>query len=102
MKDALERLAEARMEERLARARWFETVDELQDRASPGGIAEEVWESVQQSFADAAHRAVDTAKERPFLTAAGGLALALFAFRRPIATAVRKRLENAEETERPG
>lgn len=102
MKDAIERLAKARLDERLARARWFDTLDELQDRATPGGIADELLESIQEGISEVAGKAVNAAKERPFTTAAAGLLVALFAFRKPIIRSIGRKLGRRKETDPQG
>ncbi len=101
MKNAEERLAEARLEERIARARWFDTLDELQERATPGGIVDEVWESVQEGLSRTAGKAVNAAKERPFVTAGVGLAVGVFAFRRSIFSAIARKIRARRATDEP-
>lgn len=102
MKDTLERLAEARLEERVARARWFDTLDELQGRTTPGGIADELIESIREGISEAADKAVNAAKERPYTAAATGLGVILFAFRKPIFRAVGRKLRRRKETDPRG
>lgn len=102
MKDAISRLAKARLEERLARARWFDTLDELQDRATPGGIADELIESLQEGLSEAAGKAVNAAKQRPYTTAAAGFAVLLFALRKPIFRSIGRRWSRRKETDRHG
>ena len=97
MKSAERKLADARMEERIARARWFDTLDELQERATPGGIADEVWEGIVIGAGHAANKAVNAVRERPATATLAGSTLALFFLRRPIARFV-GRLFRHEET----
>lgn len=102
MKNAIQRLAEARLDERLARARWFDTLDELQDRATPGGIADELMESIGEGISEAAGKAVNAAKDRPYTTAAAGLGVVLFMFRKPIYRAIGRKLSRRKETDTQG
>lgn len=96
------RLAEARIDERMARARWFDTLDELQDRATPGGIADELMANIQEGVSQAAGKAVNAAKERPYTTAAAGLAVVLFALRKPIFRSIGRKWRSRKETRRQG
>lgn len=82
----------------MARARWFETIDELQGRTSASGLAEEAWEGVRNAGNALAEKAVDTAKKKPGITVAIGSGLALFFLRKPIASALRKRMARRKET----
>lgn len=106
MTKANDRLAKARLDERVARARWFASLDELQDRTTASNIATEVFDGIKDAGSAFADRAVETVKRRPGLVAAIGSGLALFFLRKPIASAIRSRfsrLRNSgrEETSEP-
>ena len=96
-------LIDARRDERAARQQWFLTLDEFQERSTPSNIAGEAWEGLQETVGEFTDKAVDAAKKRPATLAAIGSALALFLFRKRIASAIETRIagrNNGQETER--
>lgn len=77
-------IAAARIEVERSRARLMVTARELQERLSPGTIAQNAWAGAKEKGADLAEEAVDAVRRRPAI--AGGLvaALALFLAREPL------------------
>ena len=77
-------VAAARIEAERARARLMDTARELQERLSPGNLAQNAWEGAKSKGADLAEDAVDAVRRRPAI--AGGLvaAIALFLAREPL------------------
>ena len=101
MTKAMERLAKARLEERVARARWFTVLDEVQDRTTASHLANELIDGIKDAGSALADKAVDTARKRPGLVTAIGTGIALFFMRRPIANLVRTQLSKRKETSEP-
>jgi ElaB/YqjD/DUF883 family membrane-anchored ribosome-binding protein len=97
MKTAEQRLSEARIEEKLARARWFDSVETAQARATPSNIADEAFEQVKEHAARAVAQVGDAVRQRPGTLVAAGAAIGLFLFRKPIAKAVTKSLRKRRE-----
>ena len=95
------RLAEARHNERQARAQWFRTLDEFQSRSTTRGIAGEAWDGIQDGIGAAGERIIASAKKRPGAIAAIGSAITLFVLRKRIADAILKRLDRRKETSPP-
>lgn len=91
MNEARRRLAEAREREKQAQARLFATLGTVQARAKPARIAGEAWDGARNAVGSAAGKAADAVKKRPGTIAAVGSALALFVFRKKIASAVTSR-----------
>jgi hypothetical protein len=98
MKAAEERLAEARIEEKLARARWFDSVKAAQVRTTPSNIADEAIGQIREHAGRAAAKVGDAARKRPGTLIASGAAIGLFLFRKPIAGALLKRFRRRKET----
>lgn len=92
MKSAANRLREARRAEREARARWLGTLGTAQTRFAPDAIAKDAIGQVRDSAGEAAGKITTAVRNRPGTIAAIGAALGLFLFRKPIAAAVRTRL----------
>ncbi|MBC2777764.1 hypothetical protein [Parasphingopyxis marina] len=97
MKTAEQRLADAKIEERLARSRWFDSVETAQARATPANIADEAFEQVKEHAARAAAQMGNAVRKRPGTLIAAGTAIGLLLFRRPIAKAVTKTLRSHRE-----
>lgn len=95
-------LVESRREERAARAQWFCTLNEFQDRATPSSIAGEAWEGLAETVAEFTERAVDAAKRRPGTIAALGSALVLLLFRKQIGSAIGSRIAGKRAVEETG
>lgn len=85
---SIEALQQAKHDAVAARARFFDTLGEAQQRLKPGNLANEAWTGVKNKSAAAAGNAVAAAKKRPGTVALvlGGLALLLA--RKPIARGV--------------
>lgn len=99
MKNAEERLIEARQAERHARAQWFRSLDIAQERLAPNAIARTAIEQVKEGASDAVGKATAAARSRPGTMVAIGAALGLFLFRKPITSALRTRLSRKSEIE---
>ena len=78
-------VAAARIEAERARARLMDTARELQERLSPGTLAQNAWEGAKSKGADLAEEAVDAVKARPVAASGIVAGLALFLAREPIA-----------------
>jgi hypothetical protein len=81
---SIETLQQARSEAVAARARFFETLGEAQQRLKPGSLAGEAWSGVKNKSAEAAGNAVEAVKQRPGTVALVLGGLALFLARKPI------------------
>ncbi len=84
MTEDIPEVAAARIGAERARARLMDTARELQERLSPGNLAQSAWEGAKSKGADLAEDAVDAVRRRPAI--AGGLvaAIALFLARAPL------------------
>ena len=77
-------VAAARIEAARARARLMDTARELQDRLSPGTLAQNAWAGAKSKGADLAEDAVVADKWRPAIAGGVVAALALFLAREPL------------------
>ena len=100
---SIEALQQAKSDAVAARARFFDTLGEAQQRLKPGNLANEAWTGVKEKTAEAAGDAVEAVKSRPKTVAFVLGGLALFLARRPIGRAAtglvsrRKRRRNQNE-----
>ena len=74
----------ARIEADRARARLMDSARELQERLSPGTLAQNAWEGAKIKGADLAEEAVDAVRRRPALAGGVVAALTLFLAREPL------------------
>lgn len=84
---SIETLQQAKSDAVAARARFFETLEQAQERLSPGSLANEAWTGVKGKTTEAAGNAVEAVKSRPKTVALVLGGLALFLARRPIGRA---------------
>ena len=77
-------IAAARIEAQRARARLMDTARELQERLSPGALAQNAWEGAKSKGADLAEEAVDAVRRRPAIASGVVAAIALFLAREPL------------------
>lgn len=77
-------IAAARIEAERARARLMETARELQERLSPGTLAQNAWQGAKSKGADLAEEAVDAVRRRPAIASGLVAAIALFLAREPL------------------
>ena len=77
-------IAAARIEAERTRARLMETARELQERLSPGTLAQNAWAGAKSKGADLAEEAVDAVRRRPAIAGGVVAALALFLAREPL------------------
>ena len=77
-------IAAARIEAERARARLMDTARELQERLSPGALAQNAWQGAKEKGADLAEEAVDAVRRRPAIASGVVAALALFLAREPL------------------
>ena len=84
---SIETLQQATSEAAAARARFFDTLEEAQQRLRPGNLANEAWTGVKDKTSEAAGNAVEAVKSRPKTVALVLGGLALFLARRPIGRA---------------
>jgi hypothetical protein len=77
-------IAAARIEAERARARLMDTARELQERLSPGALAQNAWEGAKSKGADLAEEAVDAVRRRPAIASGVVAAIALFLAREPL------------------
>lgn len=87
---SVEMLQQAKSDAVAARARFFDTLGEAQQRLNPGNLANEAWTGVKEKTAEAAGNAVEAAKKRPGKIALLLGGLALFFARKPIGRAAKK------------
>ena len=78
------RVTAAKIEADRARARLMESARELQERLSPGTLAQNAWEGAKIKGADFAEDAVDAVRRRPALAGGVVAALTLFLAREPL------------------
>ena len=77
-------LIAARIEAERSRARLMGTAHRLQNRLTPGTLAQNAWQGAKEKGADLAENAVDAVRSRP-LTAGGVVAaITLFLAREPL------------------
>lgn len=81
---SLKALQQAKSDAVAARARFFDTLGEAQQRLKPGNLANEAWTGVKSKSAEAAGNAVTAAKKRPGMAALLLGGLALFFARKPL------------------
>jgi hypothetical protein len=77
-------IAEAQREAEHARAKMMETARQLQERLSPGTLAQSAWEGAKIKGADLAEDAVDAVRQRPALAGGVVAAIAMLFARRPL------------------
>jgi len=77
-------IAAARIEAERARSRLLDTARELQDRLSPGTLAQSAWAGAKAKGADLAEDAVDAVRRRPGIAGGVVAAIALFLAREPL------------------
>ncbi len=77
-------VAAARIEAERARGRLMETAQKLQERLSPGTLAQNAWEGAKSKGADLAEEAVDAVRRRPAIASGVVAAIALFLAREPL------------------
>ena len=83
-------LQQAKSEAIAARARFFDTLGETQQRLKPGNLANKAWTGVKDKTAEAAGSAVEAVKSRPKTVALVLGGIALFLARKPIGRAATK------------
>ena len=77
-------IAAARIEAERARSRLMDTARELQERLSPGTLAQSAWAGAKAKGADLAEDAVDAVRRRPAIAGGVVAAIALFLARDPL------------------
>jgi hypothetical protein len=89
--DESPKVAEARRQAELARAKLWATVDDimayghhLQQKLEPSHIARDAWEAAKSKSVDIAEDAVDAVRKRPVAASGAVAALALFIAREPL------------------
>jgi hypothetical protein len=83
-------VAAARIRAERERAQLMETARELQERLSPGVLANNAWEGAKSKGADLAEDAVDAVRKRPAIASGVVAAIALFLAREPLMDAAGK------------
>ena len=77
-------MAAARIETERTRARLMDTARVLQERLSPGTLAQNAWAGAKSKGADFAEEAVDAVRRRPAIAGGVVAAIALFLAREPL------------------
>jgi hypothetical protein len=77
-------VAAARIEAERARGQLIETARQLQERLSPGNLAQNAWQGAKSKGADLAEEAVDAVRRRPAIASGVVAAIALFLAREPL------------------
>jgi hypothetical protein len=85
---SLAEIAEAKRRALQAKDRFDRTLAAVQQRVSPGNLAEEAWDGVKDKGADLAEGALDAVKSRPKSVSLALGAFALFLARAPLKRAV--------------
>lgn len=80
-----------------ARERFERTLAAVQQRLSPGNLAEEAWEGVKDKGADVADGALKAVKKRPAAVSLALGAFALFLARAPLKRAVRRMISGDDD-----
>ncbi len=91
-------MAAARLEERFARARWFDTLSKAKSRFAPAELAEDALDTVKRKARSTVSGAADAASRRPGALIGVAAGICLFLLRKPIAKAVQSRIERRNET----
>jgi hypothetical protein len=91
----------ARDRAQAARMRLMGTLKDVQQRLSPGVLAQEVLRELRERGADAAAEAVQAARARPVRTAAIALVITAFFARKPLARLVTALFLRRDETREP-
>lgn len=91
MKSESPAVAEARRRADQARARLWDSVDELvayanrmQQKLEPSHLARDAWDAAKSKGADLAEDAVDAVRKRPVVASGAVAALAMFIAREPL------------------
>ena len=77
-------IAAARFEADRARSQLMSTAHRLQNRISPGTLAQNAWEGAKDKGASLAENAVDAVRSRPIAATSVVAAVALFLAREPL------------------
>jgi len=77
-------IAAARFEADRARSQLMTTAHRLQNRISPGTLAQNAWEGAKDKGASLAENAVDAVRSRPVAATSVMAAIALFLAREPL------------------
>ena len=94
------KVSAARIEADRARARLMESARELQERLSPGTLAQNAWEGAKIKGADLAEDAVDAVRRRPAIAGGVVAALTLFLAREPLMELAGKLTDDAKAKRR--
>ncbi len=97
MKSAKQRLADAHLEERLARARWFNAFETFEARATPANLVDDALGHLKEQAGRTASKAADAVRSRPGTMLAVGSAIGLFLFRKPLWNALAARFSDADD-----
>ena len=84
VQDASRKLLHAREERERARAHLHDTLDRIEQRMSPEGLADDAGRVIHAKLAKVGRRSVETAKERPIALAAGAGAIVAALAHKPI------------------
>ena len=84
MKGDTPQVAAARFEADRARSQLMTTAHRLQERISPGTLAQNAWEGAKDKGASLAENAVDAVRSRPLAATGVVAAIALFFAREPL------------------
>jgi hypothetical protein len=95
-------VAAARIEAERARARLMDTARELQDRLSPGTLAQSAWAGAKSKGVDLAEEAVDAVRKRPAIAGGVVAAIALFLAREPLIDMAGKLAGEVKGKRKPG
>ena len=94
-------IAAARIEAERARARLMDTARQLQERLSPGTLAQNAWEGAKSKGADLAEDAVDAVRRRPAIAGGVVAAIALFLAREPLIDMAGKLADGVSSKRKP-
>jgi len=93
----LDSIEQAKRDAIRARARFEDTLAEVQGRLRPGNLAGEAWDGVKDKSSDLAEGALQAVKSRPKAVSLALGALAVFLARQPLKRAVSRLISGESE-----
>lgn len=98
MRKAQQKLLEAHRASQAAQSRFMTTLDTAKVEFRPANVAGNAVQNAKSKVSSAATKTSRAITSRPGTIAAVGVAIGLYLFRKPIASAVRTRLARRKET----
>ena len=101
MKAEAPQVAAARIQAERARAQLMTSAHRLQNRISPGTLAQNAWEGAKDKGANLAENAVDAVRSRPLTTGGVVAAITLFLAREPLMDLAGKLVDKTKPARKP-